>query len=129
MSVMRLTASRLVPRTTAASSAMTAPIFTPIGRSANHPSRPEEGEATLLMTGEDSWGGGWADGVRGASTADGAVDVEGEQELAGELVGAPDQVAGGTVEGVRRCLEVPQVHVDDVGDAVDQQAHGLPVQP
>src|SRR3954451_9066949 len=66
---------------------------------------------------------------RARSGTDSAVHVEGEQQLAGELVGAADEVPGGAVEGVRRRLEVAEVHVDDVGDAVDQQADGLAEQP
>src|SRR4051794_11139341 len=77
---------------------------------------------------------GWTTPLKGGqrgpcSGADGAVDVEREQQVAVELVGTADQLAGGAVEGVRRSLEVPDVDVDDVGDAVDQQADGLAVQP
>ena len=63
------------------------------------------------------------------SGADGLLDVQGQQQLAVELVGAADQVAGLALERVRRRLEVAGVDVDDVGDRVDQQADGLAVQP
>src|SRR3954451_22255172 len=102
MSFMRAMDSTFVPRTTTASSVMTAPILTPIDRSANHPSR-RVGSAVLLMYGisrvQRCWlaGGGCWSGHRGRgwpgrSGADGAVDVEGEEQLAVELVRAADQV-------------------------------------
>src|SRR4051794_783064 len=45
-------------------------------------------------------------GRRGFLGADGLLDVEREQQLAVQLVGAADQVAGLTFQRVRRCLEV-----------------------
>src|SRR5947209_16150288 len=70
---------------------------------------------------------GGQDGV--LSGADGLLHVQGQQQMAVELVGAADELARLALEGVRRRLEVAGVHVDDVGDGVHEQAHRLAVQP
>src|SRR3954471_23716329 len=63
------------------------------------------------------------------SDRDGAVNVEGEQQPPGQLVGAEEKLAGRARQRVRRLLEGFGVDVDHGADRVDQQAHRLAADP
>src|SRR4051794_28475866 len=63
------------------------------------------------------------------SGGDGAVDVEGDEQGVGELVGAEHEVAGDPGQRVRRWFELLGADVDDGPDAVGEEGHRLPGHP